>query len=201
VASVEDKVPPHAEEKNIGWVTGEYAMLPRAGDRRTPRGRASTGGRAQEISRLVGRALRGVVDLSKLGRRTITVDCDVIQADGGTRTASVNGGMVALALALKKLRKGGALPQWPLKGFVGAVSVGIYKGKPVLDLDYVKDSGADSDINVVMTHKGELVEVQGTAEKEPFSEKEFLTLLRLAKGGIRKIIEVQKKLIGPMPKS
>ena len=199
VATVEDKRPPHAEEKNIGWVTAEYAMLPRAGDRRTPRGKATTGGRAQEISRLIGRSLRAVVDLSKLGERSITVDCDVIQADGGTRTASINGGMIALALALKKIHQEGALPVWPLTGFVGAVSVGIFKGKPVLDLDYSKDSEADSDINVVMTEKGEFVEVQGTAEKAAFSEKEFINLLRIAQKGIGQILQIQKKTVGSLP--
>ncbi len=200
VATVEDKVPPHAEAKNIGWVTAEYAMLPRSGFHRTSRSRASTGGRSQEISRLIGRSLRGVVDLGKLGKRAITIDCDVILADGGTRTASINGGMIALALAVKKLYKEGAITEWPLKGFIGAVSVGVFEGRPVLDLDYVHDSEADSDINVVMTDKGDLIEVQGTAEKKAFSEKEFLGLLRLAKAGIRQIIQIQKKTVGDLPK-
>ena len=198
VATVEDKVPPHAEEKGTGWVTAEYAMLPRAGGRRTSRGKAANGGRAQEISRLIGRSLRGVVDLVKLGKRSVAIDCDVIQADGGTRTASINGGMIALALALKRLKRDGALAGSPLKGLVAAVSVGVFKGRPVLDLDYEKDSEADSDINVVMTDKGGFVEIQGTAEKEPFSEKEFSALLRLARGGIRQIIRIQKKAIGPL---
>ncbi len=200
VATVEDKVPPHAEEKNIGWVTAEYAMLPRSGTRRTPRGRATTGGRSQEISRLIGRSLRGVVDLTKLGKRSITIDCDVILADGGTRTASINGGMIALALAVKKLYKEGAITEWPLKGFIGAVSVGVFEGRPVLDLDYVHDSEADSDINVVMTDKGGFIEIQGTAEKNSFSEKEFTGLLRLARSGIKKIISIQKKTVGDIQK-
>lgn len=200
VASVEAKRPPHAEEKNIGWVTAEYAMLPRAGDRRTPRGRASGGGRAQEISRLIGRSLRAVVDLEKLGERSIIVDCDVIQADGGTRTASINGGMIALAMAVKKLYKEGALPVWPLKGLVGAVSVGIIAGKPHLDIDYALDQKADSDCNFVMTGGGKFIEIQGTAENAPFSEKEFVGLTRLAKKGIGKIMALQKKAIGPVPR-
>ena len=199
VATVEDKRPLHAEEKNIGWVTAEYAMLPRAGGKRTPRSRASTGGRAQEISRLIGRSLRGIVDLENLGERSITIDCDVIQADGGTRTAAINGGMIALALALKGLHQKGLLPLWPLKGFVGAVSVGMFQGKPVLDLDYEKDSQADSDINIVMTEKGDLVEVQGTAEKVPFTERQFSSLLKLARRGIQEILRIQKKVVGKLP--
>jgi ribonuclease PH len=199
VATVEDKRPPHAEAKNIGWVTAEYAMLPRSGHHRTSRSKAASGGRAQEISRLIGRSFRAIVDLEKLGERSITVDCDVIQADGGTRTASINGGMIALAMAVRKLYKDGALTEWPLKDIVSAVSVGIVKGKPVLDLDYVNDSTADADCNFVMTGRGGLVEVQGTAEQEPFSEKEFLRLLSLAKLGIGQIARAQKKAIGPLP--
>lgn len=199
VATVEDKRPPHAEAQNIGWITAEYAMLPRAGSQRTPRGRASGGGRAQEISRLVGRSFRAVADLSKLGERTVTVDCDVIQADGGTRTASINGGMIALAGALKKLRADGSLPQWPLSDIVGAVSVGIVDGKPVLDLDYEKDHVADADMNFVMTSAGKIVEIQATAEKHPFGEKQFLQLLNLARAGIREITRLQKKAIGEWP--
>jgi len=199
VASVEEKVPPHAEEKNIGWVTGEYAMLPRAGDRRTPRGKAASGGRSQEISRLIGRSLRAVVDLSKLGSRSIIIDCDVIQADGGTRTASINGGVIALAQALKQLYKDGKILDWPLKDIVGAVSVGIIDGKAILDLDYEKDQKADTDFNVVMTGKGKFVELQGTAEGAPFSEKELRMILNLAKKGIKEIVKRQKKAIGKIP--
>ncbi len=199
VASVEDKRPPHAEEKNIGWVTGEYAMLPRAGEKRTPRGKLTTGGRSQEISRLIGRSFRSVVDLSKLGPRSITLDCDVIQADGGTRTASINGGMIALALALKKIYKSGAMTEWPLKDCVAAVSAGYVNGKPILDLCYEEDHVAESDMNFVMTSQGKFVEIQGTAEKTPFSEKEFQRLVDLAKKGIRQILQIQKKVIGPLP--
>ena len=199
VASVEEKVPPHAEEKNIGWVTAEYSMLPRAGAKRTPRGRAASGGRSQEISRLIGRSLRGIVDLEKLGKRSIIIDCDVIQADGGTRTASVNGGMIALALALKKLYKEGTLSDWPLKDFVGAVSVGIVDSRPVLDLDYEKDERAESDMNFVMTGRGHFVEIQGTAEKKPFTKDEFLSVLNLARKGIRNILALQKRAVGKLP--
>ncbi len=200
VATVENKRPPHAEAKNIGWITGEYSMLPRAGSQRTPRGRATSGGRSQEISRLIGRSFRAVADLSKLGERTITIDCDVIQADGGTRTASINGGMIALAMALKKLRAEGSLLEWPLNGTVGAVSAGIVEGKPILDLDYIKDSEADADMNFVMTDKGNIVEIQATAEKVAFREAEFKSLLNLARGGIKQILQLQKKVIGAIPK-
>jgi ribonuclease PH len=199
VASVEEKRPPHAEEKGIGWVSAEYAMLPRATGQRTSRKRAGSGGRVQEISRLVGRSLRAVMDLEKLGPRSITIDCDVIQADGGTRTASVNGGMIAMALALKKLYKEGVLLEWPLKAIVGAVSVGVIEGKVLLDLDYEKDKDADTDCNFVITDKGQFVEIQGTAEKTPFSEKEFIQLVTLAKSGIKEIIKLQKTAIGKIP--
>ena len=199
VASVEDERPPHAEEQNMGWVTAEYAMLPRAGDRRTPRGKASGGGRAQEISRLVGRSLRAIIELEKLGERTVTIDCDVICADGGTRTAAINGGMIALAEALKKLRRDGTLPEWPLKDVVGAVSVGMVKGRPILDLNYENDHIAETDFNFVMTGSGRFVEIQGTAEKIPFTGKESQALKALAVAGIRKIILQQKKAIGRMP--
>ena len=200
VASVEEKVPPHAQEKQIGWVTAEYAMLPRAGDRRTSRARASNGGRAQEISRLIGRSFRSVVDLKKLGQRAITIDCDVLQADGGTRTASINGGMIALCLALQKLRKEGALSEWPLRDLVTAVSVGIVDGKPVLDLDYAADSNADTDFNFVLTSDGKFVELQGTAEKKPFSDKEFKQMVTLARLGAKQILERQRQAIGAWPK-
>jgi len=199
VASVDTRRPPHAEDRNIGWVTAEYAMLPRAGNVRTPRGRASGGGRSQEISRLIGRSFRAAVDLEKLVPFSIIVDCDVIQADGGTRTAAINGGMVALALALKKCRREGMIQEWPLKEIVGAVSVGIVDGQPILDLDYEKDHKADCDFNFVMTSRGRFVEIQGTAEHEPFSEKEFQTLLKLAKTGIRSILKKTRKAIGRLP--
>ncbi|MBI2916170.1 MAG: ribonuclease PH [Elusimicrobia bacterium] len=199
VATVEDRRPPHAEEKNIGWVSAEYAMLPRAGDRRTSRNRASSGGRSQEISRLIGRSFRSVVDLEKVGPRSILIDCDVIQADGGTRTASINGGIIALTMALKKLYRESLITDWPLKQMVSAVSVGIVNGQPVLDLDYSLDSGADVDFNFVMTADGRFVEMQGTAERVPFGEKQFQQLLSLAKRGIRQILQHQKKAIGKIP--
>lgn len=199
VASVEEKRPPHAEQQDIGWVSSEYAMLPRAGNQRTPRGRASSGGRAQEISRLIGRSLRAVLDLSKLGPRSIILDCDVIQADGGTRTAAINGGMIALAFALKKLYREKIISEWPLKGLVAAVSVGIVQGKPFLDIDFQQDQIADSDFNFVMTDRGKFVEIQGTAEHQPFSKKEFSHLFDLARAGIYKILQIQKKAIGRLP--
>ncbi len=195
VASVEDRVPPHAEEKGIGWVTAEYAMLPRAGDRRTPRGRASGGGRAQEISRLVGRSLRAVVDLAALGPRTITVDCDVLEADAGTRTASINGGFIALVDALRLLWKEGKLTTWPLKDSVCAVSVALKDGGVVLDPDYAVDAKADVDMNVVMTGSGRFVEVQGTAEGAPFDSKQLGRLLDAARAGGRRINALQKKIL------
>lgn len=197
--SVEDKRPPHAEEQNIGWLSAEYAMLPRAGNKRTPRGRASGGGRSHEISRLIGRSLRAACDLEKLGEQSIIVDCDVIQADGGTRTASINGGMIALAITVKKLYREGIIQNWPLKRFVGAISVGIVDGRPILDLNYENDQKADSDFNFVMTDDGKFVEIQGTAEKAPFSEKEFKKLCQLAKTAIHGILKMQKKCVGRVP--
>lgn len=199
-ASVENKVPPHAEAKGQGWVTAEYAMLPRAGTERTARGRASSGGRVQEIQRLVGRSLRAVVNLTDLGPRTLILDCDVIRADGGTRCASINGAFIALVDALRKLEKDGVLPRWPIKNHVAAVSVGLVEGKPVLDLDYSKDVKAGVDMNVVMTETGRYVEIQGTAEGAVFSEKELKALLGLAKKGITQIVAAQKKSLGKFGK-
>jgi len=199
VASVEEKVPPFVERKDEthGWVTAEYAMLPRSCNERGSRAKLSNGGRAQEISRLIGRSLRASMDLTKLGKRTITVDCDVIRADGGTRTASINGGFVALVLALKKLKSKKIIKEIPLKNFIGAVSVGFYdNGKKVLDLSAKEDNNADVDMNIVMTSKGEFVEVQGTAEGELFSRKQLNELLDLAAKGIKEINKAQKKAIG-----
>ena len=196
VASVEEKVPPYVEQKGDthGWVTAEYAMLPRSCNQRSSRKRLSEGGRAQEISRLIGRALRASVDLSKLGKRTITIDCDVIRADGGTRTASINGGFIAMALALENLKKKKLLKDIPLRDFVGAVSVGIYDGgKKVLDLSAKEDNNADLDMNIVMTASGKFIEVQGTAEGEPFSRKEMDELLDMAYKGIKQITAAQKR--------
>lgn len=198
VASVESYVPPHAQEKGTGWIHAEYAMLPRAGRERTPRGRASGGGRAQEISRLIGRSLRAGFDLASLGPRSITVDCDVIIADGGTRTASINGGFVAVVQALRKLQKRDELPTWPVQDYLAAVSVGISSGRMVLDLSAEEDVGADVDFNVVMTGSGEYVEVQGTAEGRPFSRDHLSRMLALAKQGISQVVSQQKKVLGSL---
>ena len=195
VASVSDDVPPHAEENGNGWITAEYAMLPRAGETRSPRSRVTGGGRVQEISRLIGRSLRAAVDLSKLGACTITIDCDVLRADGGTRTASVNGGFVALVQALCHLEKKKRLPVWPLREFVAAVSVGVCGGKPELDMCYAFDKDAETDLNVVMTESGKLIELQGTAERTPFAVKDLLMLLNLAKRAADTIVTAQKRAL------
>lgn len=197
-ASVDSGVPPFLRNTGRGWVTAEYGMLPRAthtrGAREAAKGKQS--GRTQEIQRLIGRSLRSVVHLDKLGERQITVDCDVIEADGGTRTASITGGYVALHLALMKLQKEGVIKTLPAHAFVAAVSCGIVDGTPVLDLEYVEDSAAQVDANFVMTNTGGLVEVQCTAEEKPFSEEGFAALLGLAKQGIRELVELQKKALG-----
>ena len=197
-ASVLEKVPPHKKGSGEGWVTAEYGMLPRSTGTRTDReaARGKQSGRTQEIQRLIGRSLRAVVDLAKLGEWTIHIDCDVIQADGGTRTASITGAYVALADAVNWLIKQGKLAESPLRDHVAAISVGIYQGVPVLDLDYAEDSDCDTDMNVVMTGKGGLIEVQGTAEGETFSRKELNELLDLAADGIRQLIEAQKAVLG-----
>ena len=195
VASVEDVVPPHAEQKGIGWVTAEYAMLPRAGEQRSSRTRVNSGGRVQEISRLVGRSLRAAVDLAALGPRTITIDCDVLRADGGTRTASVNGGFVALAQALRRLVKGGHLAALPIREFVGAVSVGLCNGKPVVDMCYAEDKDAEADLNLVMTESGRFVEIQGTAEGAPFPPADLRRMMDAGARAIRQIIHAQKKAL------
>jgi ribonuclease PH len=193
-ASIEERVPPFLRGKGQGWVTAEYGMLPRSTSERMGREatRGKQGGRTMEIQRLIGRSLRAVVDMKKLGERTITVDCDVIQADGGTRTASITGGFVALAEAVQKLMADGKLKQNPLTGSVASVSVGIYKGTPVLDLDYAEDSNAETDMNVVMTDSGQFIEVQGTAEGHPFSEAEMQQMLALARIGIAELCARQK---------
>jgi ribonuclease PH len=193
-ASVEERVPPHKKGSGEGWVTAEYGMLPRSTGSRMGReaARGKQSGRTQEIQRLIGRSLRAVVDLAKLGERTITLDCDVIQADGGTRTASITGAYVALHDAVSSLMQQGLVKENPLKDSVAAISVGIYQGTPVLDLDYPEDSDCDTDMNVVMLGSGHFVEVQGTAEGHPFSREEMDTLLELAKHGIEQLGKMQR---------
>jgi ribonuclease PH len=193
-ASVEEKVPPFLKGKGRGWVTAEYGMLPRATNTRSAR-EAATGkqsGRTQEIQRLIGRSLRAVTDLAALGERQVTIDCDVLQADGGTRCASITGAMVALADALAWLREKQLLALDPLRDFVAAVSVGIVAGEPVLDLDYSEDSWCDTDMNVVMTGAGHFVEIQGTAEKAPFTREQMSRLLDLSSKGISELVSLQR---------
>ncbi|MEA2936238.1 MAG: ribonuclease [Variibacter sp.] len=193
-ATLEERLPPWLKGQARGWVTAEYGMLPRATHDRTRREASvgKQGGRTLEIQRLIGRALRAVVDLPALGERQITVDCDVIQADGGTRTAAITGGWVALADCIAWMKKREMLRGEPLRDQVAAVSCGIHNGAPVLDLDYAEDSAADTDANFVMTGTGKIVEVQGTAEKTPFSEEDLLALLALARKGIAKLVDLQK---------
>ena len=196
-ASVVERVPPHVRGTGAGWLTAEYGMLPRSThtriDREAARGKQS--GRTQEIQRLIGRSLRMAVDMQKLGERTIHVDCDVIQADGGTRTASISGAWVAVHDAVEWLVREGKIPASVIKDHVAAISVGIYKGEPVLDLDYVEDSDCDTDMNVVMTGLGGIIEVQGTAEGHPFSRAELDSLLTLAQMGVGQLVEGQKNAI------
>ncbi len=200
-ASFEDRVPPFLRNSGSGWVTAEYGMLPRSTNERMRR-EASAGkqsGRTLEIQRLIGRSLRAVVDMKKLGERQITIDCDVIQADGGTRTASITGGWVALYQCVEWMRDQGMLPaegQGPITTQVAAISCGIYEGAPVLDLDYPEDSTAETDANFVMTGDGGIVEIQGTAEGAPFSEANFADLMGLAKKGIGELIALQKATVG-----
>ena len=193
-ATISEQVPRWMKGRAHGWVTAEYGMLPGSthtrSDREAARGKQS--GRTQEIQRLIGRSLRAAVDLKGLGERQITIDCDVLQADGGTRTASITGGMVALVDAINGLQRDGLLTDDPLTGFVAAVSVGIYKGQPVLDLDYLEDSDADSDLNLVVAEGSKLIEIQGTAEKAPFSRAELDALLDLGETGISQLISAQK---------
>lgn len=196
-ASIEERIPPWLRGKGEGWVTGEYSMLPRAthtrGSREAARGKQS--GRTQEIQRLIGRSLRSVTDLTKLGERQITLDCDVIQADGGTRTAAISGSWVALRLAVNKLLEDGAINEDPLTAKIAAISCGIYNGTPVLDLDYVEDSSADADANFVLIEGGQIAEVQATAEGATYDEEGLLRLLRLANIGCGRIFEAQDKAV------
>ena len=202
-ASLEDRVPPFLRNTGKGWVTAEYGMLPRATNTRMVR-EASTGkvgGRTQEIQRLIGRSLRSVMNLQGLGERTIWIDCDVIQADGGTRTASITGAFVALALALEKMRQRDLIRTIPLSDYVAATSVGIVDGEPLLDLAYEDDSRADVDMNVVETGDGRYIEVQGTAEAQPFGRGALMTLLDLADHGVRQLVEKQRAIVGHLVKS
>ncbi len=199
-ASVEERVPPFLRGSGKGWVTAEYGMLPRATNTRTTREASSgkVGGRTQEIQRLIGRSLRSVVRLEALGERTIWLDCDVIQADGGTRTASITGAFVALVLALDKLRQHGVFTKLPVTDYIAATSVGIVGGTPMLDLAYDEDSRAEVDMNVVKTGDGRFVEVQGTAEGQPFARDVLDALLELAGRGIQELVEHQRALVGPL---
>ena len=198
-ASVEETVPAFLRGSNKGWITSEYAMLPRATNTRTAR-ESSTGkrsGRTHEIQRLIGRSLRTAIDLDKLGERTIWMDCDVIEADGGTRTAAITGAFIAMSLAVGRLVSSGKLKQSPIRSFVAAVSVGVIAGVPMLDLNYREDSTADVDFNLVMTDRDEFVEIQGTAERNPFGPAALHDLLELGRGGIRELIELQRRTLKP----
>ncbi len=196
-ASVDKSVPRFLKGKGQGWVTAEYGMLPRSTHSRMDReaARGKQGGRTVEIQRLIGRSLRACVDMAALGENTITIDCDVLQADGGTRTASITGACVALIDALNWMRKEGIVKTNPLKGLVAAVSVGMYEGNPVADLDYPEDSKAETDMNVVMTEAGKFIEIQGTAEGEPFSSEDMNAMLDLAKHAIRELMDLQKQAL------
>ena len=197
-ATVEERVPPFLKDTGKGWITAEYAMLPRATETRTPRDiqKLKLAGRSAEIQRLIGRALRSVADLDKLGERSITIDCDVIQADGGTRCASITGGFCALALALHRLQKAGVYKKIPLRSHVAAVPVGIVDGQPMTDLCYVEDSGGEVDFNFVMDDHGSIIELQGTGEERPFTKAELDAMYMLAAGSIRELIALQKQAIG-----
>jgi ribonuclease PH len=199
-ASVEERVPPFLRNTGKGWVTAEYGMLPRATSTRTQREASAgkVGGRTQEIQRLIGRSLRSVARLPELGERTIWIDCDVIQADGGTRTAAITGGFVALVLALKHMRSKGMLRTLPVSDFVAATSVGVVRGTPMLDLAYDEDSNADVDMNVVKTGDGRFIEVQGTAEGLPFEREALDSLLGLADAGIQELIAIQRSVVGDL---
>lgn len=197
-ASVDEKVPSFLRDKKTGWLTAEYSMMPSSTHTRSPReaARGKLSGRTQEIQRLIGRSLRAVVDLERLGERTVWLDCDVIQADGGTRCASITGAFVALCLALKKLKKQKLIKEIPIKDFVAAVSVGIFEGKIILDLDYSEDSKAEVDMNIIKTGAGKFVEVQGTAESDPFDEIQMKGMMDFANKGIQELVAIQKKAIG-----
>ena len=194
-ATIQESVPPFLRGQGRGWVTAEYGMLPRSSSERIERERRGPGGRTHEIQRLIGRSLRGIVDLAALGERSILIDCDVLQADGGTRTASITGGFVALVLALERLRASGAVATLPLTGSVAAVSAGVVDGKVMLDLAYSEDSRAEVDLNVVMTGSGKYVEVQGTAEGKPFTPVQLEKLLAVSAEGVRELTELQRRTL------
>ena len=196
-ASVEDKVPPFLRNTGAGWITAEYGMLPRSTHTRTDRAaaRGKQSGRTQEIQRLIGRSLRAITDLKAMGERQVKIDCDVLQADGGTRTASITGSYVALHLAFRKMVEAKQIPALPLRDSVAAVSCGIHKGQTVLDLDYAEDSEAEADANFVLTSTGKLVEIQATAEASPFAEEQFAELLRLARKGIGELSRLQRAAV------
>lgn len=196
-ATIEEKAPPFLRNTGKGWVTAEYGMLPCSTHDRVGReaSRGKQTGRTQEIQRLIGRSLRAVTDMSKFGERQIRVDCDVLQADGGTRTASITGAFVALHLAFQTLKKKGTIDEIPLTDHVAAISCGIYKGMAVLDLDYPEDSNAQADTNFVLTGRGGIVEIQGTAEEEPFEEAQFAEMMTLAKAGVKSLVEAQQKAL------
>lgn len=195
-ASVEENVPPFLKGRGQGWVTAEYGMLPRSCTQRISREKGGGSGRTQEIQRLIGRSLRAVVDMKKLGERTIKIDCDVIQGDGGTRTASITGGFIALFLAIRKIMRSGVLKDTPLTGQVAAVSVGMKDGCAILDLDYKEDSTAEVDMNIVMLRSGRFVEIQGTAEGKAFSEKDMASMVALGKKGISRLFVLQDQATG-----
>jgi ribonuclease PH len=195
-ATVDKSVPPFLRGKGVGWVTAEYAMLPRSSAQRISRERSKVGGRTHEIQRLIGRALRSVVDMNALGERTVLIDCDVIQADGGTRTASITGAYIALVEALQHIKAQEMIDQVPVTDYLAAISVGIVDGKPVLDLCYKEDSAAEVDLNLVMTGTGKIVEVQGTAEGEPFSKAEMNKLIALGEKGVKALIKKQREILG-----
>lgn len=195
-ASVEEKLPQWLKGQGKGWITAEYAMLPRSTQQRVSREVKQPSGRTQEIQRLVGRSLRSVVDLTLIKDFSICIDCDVLQADGGTRTASITGGFVALYLALQKLMREGKLRTNPVKEFVAAVSCAIYCGEPVVDVDYIEDSNAQADMNFVLTESGKIVEIQGTAEEKPFEEAEFDAMMKLAKDAVAELVKMQKEVLG-----
>lgn len=202
VATVDDHAPPHLRGKGTGWVTAEYSMLPRSSPERIRRERNHVGGRTSEIQRLIGRALRSIVKLEGWGERSITVDCDVIRADGGTRTASITGAFIALALAFRHMKKVGKITNpnlaFPITDYVSAISVGVVNGEPVLDLDYPEDSTAHTDMNLVMTAGGKIIEIQGTAERDPFDKKLLDALVDLGAQGCESLCAMQREILGPL---